>query len=91
MLDLYAFYFQSMCVISRKEFFIIFDIDFVYFRVCIQLFVVFYSFSVVTGATDGIGKSYAKQLAKQGKNIILISRTQSKLEHVAAEIGEIWI
>lgn len=33
------------------------------------------SFAVVTGATDGIGKSYAKQLAKQGKNIILISRT----------------
>lgn len=43
---------------------------------------------VVTGATDGIGKSYAKQLAKQGINIILISRTQAKLDSVAAEIGE---
>lgn len=42
---------------------------------------------VVTGATDGIGKSYAKKLAQQGMNIILISRTQAKLEMVAAEIG----
>lgn len=43
---------------------------------------------MVTGATDGIGKSYAKQLAKQGLNIILISRSQAKLESVASEIGE---
>lgn len=43
---------------------------------------------MVTGATDGIGKAYAKQLAKQGVNIILVSRTQSKLESVAAEIGK---
>lgn len=42
---------------------------------------------MVTGATDGIGKSYAKLLAKQGLNIILVSRTQAKLEMVAAEIG----
>lgn len=42
---------------------------------------------MVTGATDGIGKSYAKLLAKEGLNIILVSRTQSKLERVAAEIG----
>lgn len=42
---------------------------------------------VVTGATDGIGKSYARLLAKQGINIILISRTQAKLETVAKEIG----
>lgn len=44
---------------------------------------------MVTGATDGIGKSYARQLAKQGFNIILISRTQAKLETVAAEIGKL--
>lgn len=43
--------------------------------------------SVVTGATDGIGKAYAKALAKERKNIILISRTQEKLDKVAAEIG----
>lgn len=49
----------------------------------------FLIFSVVTGATDGIGKSYAKLLAKQGFNIILISRTQAKLETVAKEIGNL--
>lgn len=42
--------------------------------------------ALVTGATDGIGKSYAKQLAKQGFKIILISRTQAKLDSVAKEI-----
>lgn len=45
--------------------------------------------SVVTGATDGIGKAYAKALAKERKNIILISRTQEKLDTVAAEIGKV--
>jgi 17beta-estradiol 17-dehydrogenase / very-long-chain 3-oxoacyl-CoA reductase len=43
---------------------------------------------VVTGASDGIGKSYAKQLAKRGFNIVLISRTQSKLQAVAEEISK---
>lgn len=43
---------------------------------------------MVTGATDGIGKAYARELAKQGMNIILVSRTQAKLESVAAEIGK---
>ena len=42
--------------------------------------------AIVTGATDGIGKEYARQLAKRGFNIVLISRTKSKLECVAEEI-----
>ena len=44
--------------------------------------------SVVTGATDGIGKEFALQLAKAGFGIILVSRTESKLKSVAEEIGE---
>lgn len=44
------------------------------------------SWAVVTGATDGIGKAYAKALAKKGLNVVLISRTRSKLEDVAKEI-----
>ena len=43
---------------------------------------------VVTGATDGIGKEFALQLAKAGFNILLASRTESKLRDVAAEIGK---
>ncbi|XP_073829574.1 hydroxysteroid 17-beta dehydrogenase 12 spidey [Musca autumnalis] len=46
------------------------------------------TWAVVTGATDGIGKAYAKALAKKGLNIVLISRTPSKLEAVAKEISE---
>eukprot|EP01084_Bolivina_argentea_P267817 454728_1 len=42
--------------------------------------------AVVTGSTDGIGKEYALQLAKRGLNIILISRTQSRLDETRAEI-----
>ncbi|XP_055590922.1 very-long-chain 3-oxoacyl-CoA reductase-like [Uranotaenia lowii] len=44
------------------------------------------SHGVITGATDGIGKAYAKALAKKGINVILVSRTLSKLEDVAKEI-----
>jgi len=40
----------------------------------------------VTGATDGIGREFALQLGKAGFNIVLVSRTQAKLDSVAAEI-----
>uniref|UniRef100_A0A8C0G0Q5 Hydroxysteroid 17-beta dehydrogenase 12 n=1 Tax=Chelonoidis abingdonii TaxID=106734 RepID=A0A8C0G0Q5_CHEAB len=46
------------------------------------------AWAVVTGATDGIGKAYAEQLAKHGMNVALISRSQEKLEEVASEIKE---
>lgn len=46
------------------------------------------SWAVITGATDGIGKSYAKALAKKGLNVVLVSRSLSKLEAVAKEIAE---
>ena len=44
--------------------------------------------AVVTGCTDGIGKEYAKQLASQGLNVVLISRNVEKLNQVASEIEE---
>lgn len=44
--------------------------------------------AVVTGSTDGIGKSYAEQLAKRGMKIVLISRSQDKLNQVSSEIRE---
>jgi len=44
--------------------------------------------AVITGATDGIGKAYAKALAKKGLSIVLISRTESKLQDVAKEIDD---
>lgn len=42
--------------------------------------------AVVTGGTDGIGKQYARQLAKRGLNIILISRSLDKLKDTAQEL-----
>ncbi len=35
----------------------------------------------------GPGKAYAEQLAKQGMSVVLVSRTQAKLDEVAKEIG----
>jgi 17beta-estradiol 17-dehydrogenase / very-long-chain 3-oxoacyl-CoA reductase len=37
------------------------------------------AWAVVTGASDGIGAEYCKQLSKLGFNIVLVSRTLSKL------------
>jgi len=42
---------------------------------------------VVTGATDGIGKAYAAEVARRGMNVVLISRSSEKLQAVAQEIG----
>jgi len=44
--------------------------------------------AVITGATDGIGKCYALELANRKFNIVLISRTEEKLKNVANEIEE---
>ncbi|XP_004607978.1 very-long-chain 3-oxoacyl-CoA reductase [Sorex araneus] len=44
--------------------------------------------AVVTGSTDGIGKSYAEELAKCGMKVVLISRSQEKLNQVSSEIRE---
>jgi 17beta-estradiol 17-dehydrogenase / very-long-chain 3-oxoacyl-CoA reductase len=44
--------------------------------------------AVITGASDGIGRAYSEQLAAKGLNIVLISRTLSKLEDVAKGIQE---
>lgn len=46
----------------------------------------FGKWAVITGATDGIGKAYAMALAKKGMNVLLISRTESKLKAVKDEI-----
>lgn len=41
---------------------------------------------MVTGASDGIGKEFAEQLAKAKFNVLLVSRTQSKLDAIAQDI-----
>jgi 17beta-estradiol 17-dehydrogenase / very-long-chain 3-oxoacyl-CoA reductase len=44
------------------------------------------TYALITGASDGIGKEYALQLAAKGYNLFLVSRTQSKLDALASEI-----
>ncbi|KAG8990304.1 hypothetical protein FRB90_001825 [Tulasnella sp. 427] len=44
--------------------------------------------AVVTGATDGIGREFALQLAKAGFNIFIASRSVDKLEAVRKEIND---
>ena len=41
---------------------------------------------VITGSSDGIGRGFAIALAKQGINLILISRSEKKLSKVAEEL-----
>lgn len=40
----------------------------------------------MTGATDGIGKAMAFEFAKKGLNVVLLSRSQDKLDDCAKEI-----
>ncbi|XP_039483258.1 hydroxysteroid dehydrogenase-like protein 1 [Drosophila santomea] len=48
----------------------------------------FGDWAAVTGASDGIGKEYAKELARQNINVVLIARSEKKLQAVAKEIAE---
>ncbi|XP_076956727.1 very-long-chain 3-oxoacyl-CoA reductase-like protein At1g24470 [Bidens hawaiensis] len=44
------------------------------------------SWALITGATDGIGKAFAFQLAQKGLHLILVSRNLAKLNEVAHNI-----
>ena len=47
---------------------------------------------MVTGASEGIGRGYALELARQGLNVVLMSRSEEKLNKVATEISELlWL
>ena len=50
---------------------------------------------VITGASSGIGEATAKALARSGGHLMLVSRTQEKLEQLKAEIeaegGKAWV
>ena len=44
---------------------------------------------LITGATDGIGKEAAIELAKKGCNLILIGRNKEKGEKVVEQIRKV--
>jgi 3-oxoacyl-[acyl-carrier protein] reductase len=45
--------------------------------------------AVVTGASSGIGRQIALQLARDGANLALLARRQEKLDILSREIGEL--
>ena len=45
--------------------------------------------ALVTGASSGIGRDMAKELAKRGYNLILVARDEQKLKEVSEEIKNI--
>lgn len=49
------------------------------------------SWAVVTGASEGIGYALALELARQGFNVCVISRTKAKLAEVVAEIEKLGV
>jgi short-subunit dehydrogenase len=46
------------------------------------------SYVLITGSSDGIGKEFAYFFASKGMNLILWSRTMSKLEKIKAELSQ---
>jgi len=44
------------------------------------------SWALITGASDGIGRQFANEFGKAGFNLLLVSRTKSKLDDVAKDI-----
>ncbi len=44
--------------------------------------------AIITGASSGIGAGIAKELAKEGANVVLAARNTEKLAQVEKEIKE---
>lgn len=46
------------------------------------------TWAVVTGASDGIGKQFAIQLAKKGLNVLLLARSSVKMDKIIEDCSE---
>ena len=49
------------------------------------------SWAFITGASDGLGRAFARELAHCGFNLILAARTQSKLDLLQSELQELGV
>jgi short-subunit dehydrogenase len=43
--------------------------------------------TLITGASSGIGETFARRLAAQGKNVLLVARSEEKLASICNELG----
>ena len=43
-------------------------------------------YSLITGASSGIGECFARELAAQGKNVLLVARSSDRLQALAAKL-----
>lgn len=75
---------RKACSLTKPNKIILF-IEVCYYVLKVKIENIF--FTAVTGSTDGVGREYARELARRGLNIVLISRNLDKLRNVAAEIG----
>ena len=80
----------SLVYITSKILFAVIQFVYVYCMGSYPKFEKHGAWSVVTGATDGIGLAFAQELAKCGQNIVLISRNPEKLEATASELEKLF-
>jgi short-subunit dehydrogenase len=43
--------------------------------------------TLITGASSGIGEAFARKLASQGENVLLVARSEDKLANICNELG----
>ncbi len=44
------------------------------------------SWAVVTGASGGLGEGFARELGRQGANVVLVARRREEMERIAADL-----
>ncbi len=46
------------------------------------------NYTLITGSSQGIGKAYAKEFAKRGRNVLLVALPEPQLDETAQEIAQ---
>ena len=46
------------------------------------------SYALVTGASSGLGREYARMLARDGKDIVALARSRDRLQELARDLAK---